>query len=162
MVDLGWLTYHLDFESIVKEFMDIAPFYYWLIGLISLIGIFVLYSLVFGKKKENPTYNFQDEKRVLLEEISDSNKKIYEKLKRRFIETNPLKLKKMEEKSYELETRTIVSLLDECESVQEVFKMMDEEFYRWNWSSPMYAEFYESLQEIAEEVWIEKNKKDDR
>jgi hypothetical protein len=140
--------------------MQITPFYYWLFGIILLIGIGVILSLVFGKKREKPAYNFRDEKRVLAEEISKELQPIYKFLKTRFVEMNPLKLKKIKEESYELESRSIVTLLENCGSKSEVFKMMDEEFYRWNWSSPLYDEFYDALEKISEEVWQELHKKD--
>jgi hypothetical protein len=106
-----------------------------------------------------PTYNFRDEKRVMALEITEDMQPIYELLLNRFREMNPLKLKKMTEESYELEARSIVSFLEKCENKQDVFMMMDEEFYRWNWSSPLYNEFYEALMSISEEVWLKINKK---
>ena len=140
--------------------MQITPFYYWLFGIILLIGIGVVLSLVFGKITEKPAYNFRDEKRVMAEEISKELQPIYKFLKTRFVEMNPLKLKKIKEESYELESRSIVTLLDNCTSKSDVFKMMDEEFYRWNWSSPLYDEFYDALEKISEEVWNKLNRKD--
>jgi hypothetical protein len=140
--------------------MQITPFYYWLFGIILLIGICAILGLVFGKKRVKPAYNFRDEKRVLAKEISKELQPIYKFLKTRFVEMNPLKLKKIKEESYELESRSIVTLLENCSKKQEVFKMMDEEFYRWNWSSPLYDEFYDALEKISEEVWQELHKKD--
>ena len=140
--------------------MQITPFYYWLFGIILLIGTGVILSIVFGNKSEKPAYNFRDEKRVLAEEISNELQPIYKFLKTKFVEMNPLKLKKMTGDSYDLESRSIVSLLEKCTSKSEVFKMMDEEFYRWNWSSPLYDEFYDALETISEEVWQELDKKD--
>ena len=47
--------------------MQISLFYYWLFGIILLIGIGVILSIVFGKKRDKPAYNFRDEKRVILQ-----------------------------------------------------------------------------------------------
>lgn len=139
--------------------MGSATFYYWIFGVILSIGSIVLFSYIFNKKKVKPTYNFRDEKRVMALEITEDMQPIYELLLNRFREMNPLKLKKMTEESYELEARSIVSFLEKCENKQDVFMMMDEEFYRWNWSSPLYNEFYEALMSISEEVWLKINKK---
>ncbi len=140
--------------------MDIAPFYYWMFGILISIGLIVLFSLVFSKKQEKPTYNLRDEKRILNIEIQEDMQAIYAQIRSRFRETNPLKLKKMTDDSYDLEARSIVSLLGNCENKQEIFMMMDEEFYRWNWSSPLYDEFYDVLMVIADEIWQELNRKD--
>lgn len=133
--------------------MELAPFYYWLLGTLLVVGLVVAYNMVFNKKKEKPTYNFRDEKRFMEMEIPDDLQPIYELLFKRFREMNPLKLKKLEDDSYELEARSIVSFLNECNDPKEVFTMMDEEFYRWNWQSPLYDEFYDALTEISNEVW---------
>ena len=140
--------------------MEIAPFYYWMFGVIMLTGLVVLYSYLFSKKKEKPTYNFKDEKRIKAIDILPEDRPIYDLLRNKFRDLNLLKLKKLTEDSYDLEARSIVSFLSECESKQDVFIMMDEEFYRWNWSSPLYDEFYDALMKIADEVWREINKKD--
>ena len=140
--------------------MDIAPFYLWMIGITISIGLIVLINYVFNKKQVKPTYNFQDEKRILNLEIHKNMQAIYVHLGKRFRELNPLKLKKVIDESYDLEARSIVSLLNNCETKQEVFMMMDEEFYCWNWTSPLYDEFYDVLMMIADEVWQELNKKD--
>jgi hypothetical protein len=139
--------------------MELAPFYYWLLGTLLVVGLVVSFNMVFNKKKEKPTYNFRDEKRVMEEMIPDEMQPIYELLLKRFREMNPLKLKKLEDDSYELESRSIVSFLNECNDPKEVFTMMDEEFYRWNWQSPLYDEFYDALTEIADEVWNALTKK---
>lgn len=133
--------------------MELAPFYYWMFGTIAAVGLVALFSFVFNKKTERPTYNFRDEKRVREMEISEDLQPIYELLVNRFRENNVLKLKKIEDDSYDLEARSITSLLEKCKSLKEAFMMMDEEFYRWNWSSPLYEEFYEVLMGVADEVW---------
>jgi len=139
--------------------MGLAPFYYWIFGVILSLGLIVLFSYIFNKKKVKPTYNFRDEKRVMALEIPEDLQPVYELLINRFREMNPLKLKKMTEESYELEARSIVTFLEKCENKQDVFMMMDEEFYRWNWSSPLFEKFYEALMSISEEVWVKINKK---
>ena len=133
--------------------MELAPFYYWMLGIFAAVGLVVLFNFVFNKKVVKPTYNFRDEKRVRELEFSNEQQPIYELLVSRFRDNNVLKLKKLEVDSYDLEARSITSLLDGCESKKEVFMLMDEEFYRWNWSSPLYDEFYEVLMNTADEVW---------
>jgi len=133
--------------------MELAPFYYWMFGIFAAVGLVVLFNFVFNKKVEKPTYNFRDEKRVREMEISEDLQLVYELMVNRFRDNNVLKLKKLEVDSYDLEARSITSLLDGCESKKEVFMLMDEEFYRWNWSSPLYDEFYEVLMNTADEVW---------
>ena len=135
-------------------------FFYWLFGIVIAFSLIVLFSYVFNRKKVKPTYNFRDEKRVFAEEIPEDKQEIFEYLVDRFKAANPLKLKKMDEKSYVLESKSIVSFLDEMATKKELFTMMDEEFYRWNWSSPLYDEFYDVLLAVSDELWQKMDKKD--
>ncbi len=134
--------------------MNENSFYILILGALGVVGLVAGLAQLFSRTARKAPYNYTDEKEILALNM-DAHGQLYPNLRAIFQALNPMKQKNVDADSYDKEARTIILRLEECSSAQDVFAMMDEEFYRWHGTSPMFHEFYDRITEAAEQIWAQ-------
>ncbi len=129
-------------------------------GFVLLIGIvlfsalfYTAYTYFFGKSKNTAAYTFEDEKIFRNSSIEKTYGKVFNTVFKSLQKHNPWFKKIINEEDYLNESFSISIRLEECKKKTDIFKVIDEEFFRWRGYGSLNPKFYDRVQQASDDIW---------